>query len=706
MKLSIRFVLLTAALLLSVAASASAGWQALGHLDRALDGVVHRDMERLLAITHSRRLFRSLSVLERDYLLSSSPNERISIESKLGVVSRELEQQLAAYASTMPAGDEGTISDIRDARRRWLALSTSVREAAQTDMPRAVELAARHSEDPVSWEKAIGGLVNANEKRLAGQVEATHQTYLSARKTLLTVSALAALIAASLGYVIFQGIRANLRELSALNTNLEQLVEQRTRALAERERSLRLVLDSTGDGIVGVRKSGALAGNASASAVQWFGALPAGESAARHLFAHDTHAEASFRMGLQQLMDDVMPPEVTLDQMPQRIVRGDHMLDLSYKIVSGDDDVALLVVAHDVTARVHSEQAEQEARERQGLVGKLLLDKRGFCDFASDAERLIRSLETERDERVSRRNLHTLKGNVAVYGLLSMARICHQIEGRLAESGGLPNENEVRALAKLLRDRLKGIEDFLTGLDRNVYEVDASEHGAVVQSLLDHKDYAEVLGLVEMLAWPRTVDRLARLRGEAELLGRRLGKQIEVEIDHQQLRLPADYLARFWPTLTHVVRNAMTHGIETPEQREALGKPAKGRIVLKTWLTDERFHLQVEDDGHGIDVGAVKSAALARSIVCDTNDDAIELIFRDGLSTQSVSDLSGRGVGLAATRSACEAEGGWVEVASRPGQGASFVFSFPRPVVAHGALVTKAPQRVATTPDLGLVTSG
>jgi two-component system, chemotaxis family, sensor kinase CheA len=694
MKLTLRFVLLIAALLLSVAATATAGWRALGRLEGALDGVVKVDVERLLAITHTRRLFRSMVVLERDYLLSTSRDDRASMGRKMATTAAELQGQIDKYEKLMPSGDARAIASIRAVRARWLDLDAGVLEAAREGRSDAIPLAGLHAKDPVSWEGVIADLVKANEKRLALEVEETHTTYATARRTLLGVSGLAALLAASLGYLIFNGIRRNLRELSELNANLEAIVKVRTEALSERERSLRLVLDSTGDGIVGVRSDCTLAANASAAAIHWFGQVTPGSCAARHLFPEDGTGQELFRLGLDQLMDGFLPPEVALDQMPRRTERRGLILDLAYKQVPGESDTVLLVLARDVTAQVHSELAEQEARERQALVGRLLLDKQGFATFVSDAEHLVQSLDGEEDPVVARRQLHTLKGNVAVYGLGSMARLCHEVEDRLAEFGGLPLAAEVEALTTHLRHRLEGIEHFMAGLGRNAYEVEGDEHSAVIQSLLDRREYQKILQMVEVWSWPRTAERLARVRAETEYLAKRLGKQIRVEIEHSQLRLPSDYLDRFWPTVTHVVRNAVDHGIESPSLRAEHGKPAEGRIRLRSSQTEDTFCLEVEDDGGGVDLERVRQVARARGLQVWDDGRDVELIFSDGVTTRGVvTDWSGRGLGLSATRSACEAEGGSVEVVNRTGLGTRFTFRFPRPVVDTEALSAQLQRR-------------
>jgi signal transduction histidine kinase len=703
MKLISRFVLLIAALLLAVAASAGSGLQALSRLDTALAAVVHGDMERLLAITHCRRLFRSMVVLERDYLLATTAEERKALSKKLPTTASDLLVQIDKYTSLAPADDEQSVREIREVRTRWLELNAGVQSAvARGDQTEAVKLSGLHAKDPVSWEGVIGKLIKTNEKRLAGQVDATHTAYLRARGTLLAVSVLAALFAAGLGYVIFTGIRRNLREVVELNTNLEGIVKARTEALSARERSLRLVLDSTGDGLVGVTRDGKLAGGASAAAVRWFGEAKAGASSAAFFFPDDETRQMSFELALEQLLEDLLPWQVSIEMMPRKMQHQDATLELDYRRVNEpDSEVALLVLVRDVTARVQSEQAERAAREQQVLVGKLLSDKQGFVSFVQDSERLIQALGIEREPVVLRRDLHTLKGNVAIFGLGSLARLCHEIEDRLETEGAdsAPTATELALLATSFQASLKGIEHFLTGLDRSVYEIDTDEHDAVVERLCQRKDCDEVLKLIETWSWSRTSEQLARMRAQAEYLGRRLEKPLRVTVEHNDLRLPPEYLERFWPTLVHVVRNAIDHGVEAPALRLERGKPAEGAVRLRTWQTDSSFCVEVADDGNGIDRQALLDAARAKGISVDPDATLSTLVFLDGLSTrEEVSELSGRGVGLSATRQACEDEGGRIELETKPGEGTSLRFVFRKPVVKTGALAAKVQRRWSLHP--------
>jgi two-component system chemotaxis sensor kinase CheA len=705
MKLTLRFVILIAGLLAAVAASTESGLSATTRLDRVLSLVVDSDMERLLSITHARRVFRSLVVLERDYILAKSADERDAMDTKTAALSTELSEHLDAYAKRMLPEDAATLADIRGVRERFIALNARVRAAARSDVDAALGLSKEHAKDPVSWEKAIGGLVKLSEERLSARVKETHDVYITARSRLIWVSGLAALLAGGLGYFILLGIRRNVAEVVSTNENLEGLVKARTESLSQRERALRLVLDSTGDGLFEVARNGLLTGSCSAAAVRWFGTPEPGKRLADYLFPDDPNKASLFAMAFEQLAEDILPWDLCHDQLPRRVTRGSRVIELELKrVVEQGEFAKVLVVARDVTDSVQSEKLERDTREQSALITKLLQDKHGFAQFVKDTEALLSALGACHDLTLAKRDLHTLKGNSAIFGLGSIAELCHRIEDRVAESAALPTASEVADLAGLWRTRLQSIEQFLSALTTTRLEIDLQEHTRLIDQLLKRQDCHEIVDMVELWSWPRTAERLTRLRGHVEHLAQRLGKNVEVSIEHNDLRLPSDYLEKFWPTLIHVVRNAIDHAAEPSAQREAVGKPAATKLSLTTSTpSDDSFVIEISDDGPGVDREALLRSARSKFGDLPADIEVKDLMFMDGVSSRTeVTQTSGRGVGLAAVRQACEADGGTVEVMTQPGKGTTFRFRFRRPVVKPGALVARLARRWSLRPTLSM----
>ncbi len=154
--------------------------------------------------------------------------------------------------------------------------------------------------------------------------------------------------------------------------------------------------------------------------------------------------------------------------------------------------------------------------------------------------------------------------------------------------------------------------------------------------------------------------------------------QLAVNIEDAGMRLPAEGLGEFWSTFVHVIRNAVDHGLESPRERRAAGKPEVGVLTLSTRGEESMLAVRVADDGRGIDWSSVSAVARAQGLPAATRQDLEQAIFSDGLSTKGgASELSGRGVGLAAVRAVVSPMGGSIRVESTAGQGTAFTFLLP-----------------------------
>jgi two-component system chemotaxis sensor kinase CheA len=167
-------------------------------------------------------------------------------------------------------------------------------------------------------------------------------------------------------------------------------------------------------------------------------------------------------------------------------------------------------------------------------------------------------------------------------------------------------------------------------------------------------------------------------------LARKAGKQVELVIRGEETELDRSVIEEISDPLIHLLRNAVDHGLETPEERRAAGKSERGTILLTARHEESRIILTVEDDGRGIDVERVKASAVHKGLLTEaeaaalSHDEAIHLIFRPGLSTAKVvTDVSGRGVGMDIVRANIERLNGTITVETWPGQGTQFQITLP-----------------------------
>jgi two-component system chemotaxis sensor kinase CheA len=169
----------------------------------------------------------------------------------------------------------------------------------------------------------------------------------------------------------------------------------------------------------------------------------------------------------------------------------------------------------------------------------------------------------------------------------------------------------------------------------------------------------------------------------------RLAEQIEkelapVEVEDNGARVAPEIYGPFAKSLIHLFRNAVDHGLEDPEERLAQGKDEEGHLHCRIFPKDNQIIVEIDDDGRGLDVEAIRRKSIALGLyppdqAATLNEAALRLlIFEDEFSTkEEVSELSGRGVGLAAVRMETERLGGRIEVDSTLGQGTRFRFILP-----------------------------
>jgi two-component system chemotaxis sensor kinase CheA len=190
----------------------------------------------------------------------------------------------------------------------------------------------------------------------------------------------------------------------------------------------------------------------------------------------------------------------------------------------------------------------------------------------------------------------------------------------------------------------------------------------------------------------------------------RLNKEVQMVIEGKETELDRSVLEQVGDPLGHLVRNALDHGLETPEERRALGKSLPATVRLAARHADGRILITVEDDGRGMDPAAMRRAAVDKGLMTRDQADAtsdteiLRVIFMPGFSTAKVvTEVSGRGVGMDVVRSNIERLGGWVDVSSTPGQGTRVSLSLPLTLAIIGALLVKSGSRVCALPLTGVV---
>ena len=221
---------------------------------------------------------------------------------------------------------------------------------------------------------------------------------------------------------------------------------------------------------------------------------------------------------------------------------------------------------------------------------------------------------------------------------------------------------------------------------------DLKEAGSNISRIADELQTSVMS--IRMLPVRTVFQRFPRLVRD---LARSLGKEVRLVIEGEGIELDKTILEQIGDPLVHVIRNAVDHGLERPEERRAKGKDASGQLTLRAFHEAGGVAIEITDDGRGLDAGALKRKAVEKGLLTPeaaagmSQETAFQLVFLPGLTTAAkVTDVSGRGVGMDVVRSNVRNLQGTVEIRSKPGRGATFLIKLPTSLMISKGILLEA----------------
>jgi len=445
-------------------------------------------------------------------------------------------------------------------------------------------------------------------------------------------------------------------QLERYSQELEGEVKQRTRAI-------RVILDHVGFGFLVIDRDLRIQSGFTRSCEGLFGRAPvAGETLSELLGIVGTPAERQLLLGVDQVFEDILPAHVSSAQLPSRFER-ERVLKLDASVVRDDADEVegLLMTVSDIT---RLEQAERESKSREVLLN-ILRRRAAFEQFVADTRTGLATASQVDDAVLVRRVVHTIKGNAASWGLDELVERAHAVE-----SSDEIGPDEIAGLGECLSEWLESNHAVL-GVDygdaQPVFEITGQRLGELRAMLQDPERSDEVAG------WLRAVVRcpahhlLGPVNAFVHKLSGRLDKTVQFDLRGADLLVDGELMRPVFAVVPHLIRNAVDHGIEPRAERGE--KAPHGQLTITIAQTDERWLVSVADDGRGVPYEQLvaKAVSLGR-LTADAaaqlgDDERAALLFADGLSTAAtMTDISGRGIGMSAVQAAVTSAGGAVAV--------------------------------------------
>ncbi len=472
-------------------------------------------------------------------------------------------------------------------------------------------------------------------------------------------------------------------DLTDVNQNLEKMV-------AERTVTINTILDNVKFGFLLLGRDLRLREGFSKSCYDLLGSTLRAGTSFRELFSLEDHRSvALYEAFIEQAFEDDLPEEMTLRQIPTRLKIGERILLIQVTTVRDAGGVASLLFT--ITDGTTLEKAERENMRHKTLV-RLLREMEAFRHYLDETRarlNLMRKFVRAGDQVKVRAELHTIKGNTAAFDLLDIAKLVHGIEDQ-AEIGLDSIDLIEKEFELFLQENYEILQiNFADDSTDNRLVIEQKHLDDIITYVNQPNSHDEIRSKVNdwvanMRHKPARV-LIGALPEYGERLASRLDKSVDITIEGADVRMDPEVMRPVMHSLIHLVRNSIDHGLEFSHEREALHKPKRGSIRIHCTTTDDNWEITFTDDGRGINLGKVVQKALKNGHVTEESlanmnrEQKLGLIFLSGMSTsENITEISGRGVGMHAVRQAVEHAGGKIFVQTDEGQGTTIRLSIPR----------------------------
>ena len=498
-------------------------------------------------------------------------------------------------------------------------------------------------------------------------------------------------------------------ELQDYAQNLEKRIAERTAQLSEANRLIQGMVDSVSQGFFMFDKDGKCLPIYSKACGELLGCSPSGKYAWDALSLKGD-SELDFKGWFPLLFEGMMDFAELVPLGPREFkgMNPDHFVTLEYFPVTDDSGLVsfVVVIATDRSAERQADLRAQREKDYAGMILKLIKNRKHFASLIMETRSQFVQLrselaKTEPDLDVVFRTVHTFKSASAAYSMGNVASTAHEYESELVLQRKQVKDGllvDFSAWAEKIDHLEQFLDVFLeenkpvigaSGSSGPLVEIPSRELKILLQDLREKAPGSNaIVREVERKYLSESIQNMILHYDEVvSLTATRQQKEVApLKIEGGEFRVMPEPLTQLMGSMIHAFRNAVDHGLETPDERIESGKSPMGSITVRFDRFEHKnqawISMKVVDDGRGIDpeVLRVKLEKKGIKVTGETDEQVIQHVFDAGFSTKDqVTDISGRGIGMDAIRASVRDLGGDCRVTSVLGEGTTLVVEFQDP---------------------------
>lgn len=485
---------------------------------------------------------------------------------------------------------------------------------------------------------------------------------------------------------------------AALAKNESKILIRSQEVIEKRNRDVSFLLNSTGQGVLSFNRDFIVDSEFSKESERMLGQNPSGECIC-NLLCQDRDSEKQksfFKESVLEALnnDEEFCSEMILSLLPTEFEIGDLILKAEYKKVNSDK---IMLILTDITDQEKLKEKVHSENEKLRMIVLAITDRSDLVDVVDKFKKLISLEEISQVEfRDLYREIHTFKGLFNQFSFINLPLELHKWESLLSNTD-VDREDMVKHLSEKLEADLSIITSSLGDIfkgDLGFYKADRRvvyKTRRIMASMRKDDEYTSLMASGKLASLIESLDKIflrslqsmfnPMIRGCYDLASKQY-KKIRIETLGDPVLIHQEYYRDVVDSFIHIFRNAVDHGIEQPEKRRKLEKSETGSINCHIALKNNEIHIAISDDGKGVDMDSLKDKVHQIYPHKDIQDlseyELQQYIFLDNVTTKdNVTEISGRGVGLAATYAQVVKMGGKIEFSSRTGEGSCFNITLP-----------------------------